>query len=119
MMHFTARSRFANWTAVLLLLVFFFTRIHNLLVLPVFLDEASHITRAQYVWQDKPLYLLETGKVLAPYMMALFWPFHGQIFIGRFVIILLGLIGLAACYGVGKMLYSRQAGLLAMLLWIL
>src|SRR5690348_6314065 len=117
MMSLTTRSRLANWTAVLLLLVFFTTRIHNLLVLPVFLDEASHITRAQYVWQDKPLLLLETGKALAPYMIALFWPFQGQIFIGRFVVILLGLIGLAACYAVGKALYSRQAGLLAMLMW--
>ncbi|MEP7284307.1 MAG: glycosyltransferase family 39 protein [Chloroflexota bacterium] len=114
------KENYRHWDmgAAALLFIFFLTRIHNLLALPIFLDEASHITRAQYVWQDKPLYLLSTGKVLAPYLMAIFWPFQGPVFLGRFVVILLGLIGIAACYAIGRELYSRQAGLLAMVLWI-
>src|SRR5437763_934797 len=112
-------SRLSAWAAVFLLLIYSFTRIHNLLALPVFLDEASHITRAQFVWQDKPLYLLTTGKALAPYLMALFWPFTGQIFIGRYVVILLELVGIASCYAVGRDLHSRNAGLLGMALWII
>src|SRR5258707_2751829 len=94
-------SRLAAWAAVVLLVIYFFTRIHNLLALPVFLDEASHITRAQYVRQDKPLYLLTTGKALAPYLMALFSPFVGQVFIGRYVLSLLRLVGIASCYVIG------------------
>ena len=54
-----------SWIAILFLFVFWLSRTHNLLILPTFLDEASHITRAQWVWQGRPLYLLETGK--APY----------------------------------------------------
>src|SRR5262249_13871635 len=111
--------RLSTWAAVLLLFVFFLTRIHNLLALPVFLDEASHITRAQFVWQDKPLYLLTTGKALAPYLTALFWPFVGQVFIGRYAVILIELSGIASCYAVGRDLYSRNAGLLGMALWII
>src|SRR5947209_10893350 len=111
--------------AIILLFIFFLSRIHNLLILPLFLDEASHITRAQWIWQGQPFcllgtgqaldhlallnqsgcgqpfYLLTTGKALAPYLMAVFWPFQGQIFIGRYVVVLIALIGIAACYAVG------------------
>jgi 4-amino-4-deoxy-L-arabinose transferase-like glycosyltransferase len=108
-----------TWAAVFLLLIFWISRTHNLLILPIFLDEASHITRAQWVWQGKPLYLLETGKALAPYMAALFWPFAGAPFIGRYVVVLIGAIGLASAYAVGRELHSRQAGVLCMVLWII
>src|SRR5260221_11617553 len=114
----TIKSRFSFYAPVLLLLLYWVSRMYHLLVLPVFLDEASHITRAQWVWQDQPLYLLTTGKVLAPYLMAVFWPFQGEIFIGRYIVVLIALIGIAACYAVGRELHSRQAGLLAMALWI-
>ncbi len=113
------RSRAASWGAVLLLLIFYLSRIHHLLILPTFLDEGSHITRAQEVWQGRPLYLLETGKALAPYVASLFWPFTAPIFVGRYVVVLFGLVGLAAAYAVGRELYSRQAGLLCMVLWII
>ncbi len=73
--------RFWWWAAVLLLVIFFISRIHNLLTLPLFLDESSHLTRAQWVWEGKPFYLLETGKALAPYLAALFWPFSAAPFI--------------------------------------
>jgi hypothetical protein len=105
------------WLAVGLLGYFWFSRTHNLLILPLFLDEASHLTRAQWVWEGKPLYLLETGKALAPYLAALFHPYTGAPFIGRYVVILLGAIGLAAAYGVGKVFHSPAVGLLTMVLW--
>src|SRR5258708_3294614 len=143
-MQFTRQSKstVARISAIVLLFIFFLSRLHNLLILPIFLDEASHITRAQWIWEGQPFclftpgqalnqlallsqsgcgqpfYLLSTGKALAPYLMALFWPFQGQIFIGRYVVILIALIGIAACYAVGRELHSHQAGLLAMVLWI-
>src|SRR3954470_10124073 len=109
-----SKRRASSWIAVFFLLVFWFSRTHNLLILPMFLDEASHLTRAQGVWQGRPLYLLETGKALAPYLAALFWPFTAPLFIGRYVVVLLEAIGLASVYAVGRELHSRQAGLLAM-----
>jgi 4-amino-4-deoxy-L-arabinose transferase-like glycosyltransferase len=121
------RSRLAILLPVLLLLVYFGTRLHNLMALPLFLDEASHITRAQYVFEGRPFFLLETGKALAPYFAAVFYPYHAAPFLGRYVVILLGVIGIAAAYKVGTMLYPahlypsykpQHAGLLTMLLWI-
>lgn len=88
------------------------------MTLPLFLDEASHLTRAQWVWEGKPLYLLETGKALAPYLAAALWPFVGAPFLGRVVVVLLGLIGLAAAYAVGRDLHSPRVGWLTALLWI-
>jgi 4-amino-4-deoxy-L-arabinose transferase-like glycosyltransferase len=114
----TSKRHAAAWVAVLFLFIFWLSRTHNLLTLPTFLDEASHLTRAQWVWQGRPFYLLETGKALAPYLAALFWPFTAPVFIGRYVVVLLGAIGLASVYAVGRELHSRQAGLLAMTLWI-
>lgn len=103
---------------IALLLMYVASRLHALLALPMFLDEASHLTRAQWVWQGQPFYLLETGKALAPYLAALFWPFSGALFLGRVVVILIGTVGLAAAYAAGKALHSRDAGLLAALLWV-
>src|SRR5262249_50053129 len=107
------------WIAVGLLLVFWISRVHNLLALPLFLDEASHLTRAQWVWQGRPFYLLETGKMLAPYLAALFWPFSAAPFIGRYVVVILGAVGIASAYAVGCELRSRYVGLLCMTLWII
>src|SRR6266513_1866787 len=89
------------WLAALFLLLFWISRTHNLLTLPLFLDEATHLTRAQGVWEGKPFYLLETGKALAPYVAALFWPYTGAPFIGRYVVVLFGAIGLASAFAVG------------------
>ena len=111
--------RLSFWIAVGLLFLFWLSRVHNLLALPLFLDEASHLTRAQWVWQGRPFYLLETGKMLAPYLAALFWPFSAAPFIGRYVVVILGAVGIASAYNVGRELGSRNAGLLCMALWII
>lgn len=113
------RHRAWLWAATILLVLFFLSRLYHLMILPLFLDEASHITRAQWVWQGKPFYLLETGKALAPYVAAIFWPFTAAPFIGRFVVVLFGAIGLASAYAVGRELHSRNVGLLCMAFWLI
>jgi 4-amino-4-deoxy-L-arabinose transferase-like glycosyltransferase len=113
-----SRVRTFHWIAVALIFIFFLTRVYHLLALPFFFDEASHLTRAQNVWLGKPFYLLETGKALAPYLAAAFWPFQGATFLGRYVVVFLGAIGLASAYAVGRELHSRTAGLFIMILWI-
>lgn len=83
------------------------------------MDEATHLTRSQEVWQGKPFDLLLTGKALGPYLAALFDPFSAAPWIGRYVIVLVGSIGLASIIALGRALHSRQAGLLAGVLWLL
>ncbi|MFN8417850.1 MAG: glycosyltransferase family 39 protein [Anaerolineae bacterium] len=103
---------------VVLLLVFLWSRAHEILLLPLFLDESSHLTRAQWVWEGKPFFLLQTGKALAPYIASLMNPYSVAPYIGRIVVALLGMIGIVAAYAIGRDLHSRQAGLLVMGLWI-
>jgi 4-amino-4-deoxy-L-arabinose transferase-like glycosyltransferase len=105
--------------AALLLILYFVTRLHGLLTLPLFMDEATHITRSQAVWQGHPLDLLLTGKSLGPYFAALFYPFSGAAWIGRYVVVLLGGVGIASTIALGRAIHSRAAGLLAGLLWLL
>jgi hypothetical protein len=102
-----------------LLLLFLWTRLHQLLLLPLFLDESSHLTRAQWVWEGQPLFLIQTGKALPMYIAALMNPYAAAPFIGRVVVVLFGMVGCAAAYAVGRELHSRQVGLLTMLLWII
>ncbi len=102
----------------LILIVFWWMRLHNLLVLPLFMDEATHLTRAQAVWQGKPFDLLLTGKALGPYLAALFDPFNAAPWIGRYVVVLVSSIGVASVIALGRALHSRQAGLFAGVLWL-
>ncbi len=106
--------------ALLLIFLAWLTRLHNVLMLPLFIDEATHITRAQAVWTaGAPFDLILTGKALTPYLTALFYPFAGAPFIGRFVVVLISGIGVAAAIALGSAIYSRAAGLLAGVLWLL
>ncbi len=107
------------FAVVLLFLLFFATRLHGLLALPLFMDEATHLTRSQAVWQGKPLELLLTGKALGPYLAALLDPFNAAPFVGRFAVLLISLIGVASVAALARMLQSRAAGLVAAALWIL
>ncbi|MHB8629835.1 MAG: ArnT family glycosyltransferase [Aggregatilineales bacterium] len=109
------------WLAagVILLLAFFVTRMYHLLALPLFMDEATHLTRAQAAWQGHPFDLLLTGKAFAPYLAAIFNPFVGAPFIGRYVVVAIGAIGLASAIGLGRALHSRVAGVLTGALWLL
>lgn len=114
-------TRRRTWIALCtgVLLLFWLSRLHHLLTLPLFMDEATHLTRAQAVWQGKPFELLLTGKALGPYLAAAFYPFFGAPWLGRFVIVLVGSIGIAAVMALGRALHSRQVGLLSGVLWLL
>jgi len=83
------------------------------------MDEATHLTRAQASWQGHPFDLLLSGKALAPYLAALFDPFVGAPFIGRYVVVAIGAIGLTSALGLGRALHSAAAGVLVGLLWTL
>lgn len=83
------------------------------------MDEATHLTRAQATWQGYPFSVLLSGKALAPYLAALFNPFFGAPFIGRYVVAAIGAVGLASAMGLGRALHSRAAGMLAGILWLL
>lgn len=112
------RAGFSLWLCVLFLLVGFAARAHKIEALPPFNDESHHIRRAEriYTFEDRDLNLT-LGKLLSYYWIGAFQPERPQaIFIGRTTSGLFALLGLAATYGVGRLLFNRRAGLLALVL---
>jgi len=100
-----------------LLLVYFLTRAHNLLALPLFVDEGYHIAAAERVLDGDIIgpgqgYLLHTwlNAFLGPLPPAAPW-------ISRAGTVLLGLLGVAALYALARAFVSPRAGALAVVLW--
>jgi hypothetical protein len=118
---FTRRIPKAVWLVgcVTLLIVYIATRLHHLLVLPIFIDEALHLTRSQMVLQGHPFEPLLNSKALALYVASLFDPFVNAPFVGRAAVVLIGLIGLSSAMALGRVLHSRAAGLIAGTIWLL
>jgi len=101
-----------------LLLIYFFTRLHNVLALPLFVDEGYHIAAAERTLEGDWVapgqgYLLHTwlNAFLGPQPPAAPW-------ISRAGTGLLGLLGVSALYALGRSFVSPRAGVLAIVLWI-
>ncbi|MBX3080431.1 MAG: glycosyltransferase family 39 protein [Anaerolineae bacterium] len=106
------------WLFVLCLLGYFLMRLPNLLALPAHVDEGDSLLWAQLAQQGHPLRMVEKGKVLIMAFTALIGPFSGGLFVARFMVLLTGVVGLAAIYACARKMHSPQAGLLAALLWL-
>jgi len=111
--------RLTRWPEILLLLLFFTTRLIALDALPLHNDEGLHLTRAVEVWNGHPFYDIEDGKVINVWVIALFYPRVDPVFTGRIATVFVGLIGLAGGIALGRLASGRRAGgLLAGLLWV-
>ncbi len=111
--------RLTRWPEILLLLLFFGTRIIALDALPLHNDEGLHLTRAVEVWNGHPFYDIEDGKVINVWVMALFYPRSDPVFAGRIATVFVGLLGLAGGITLGRLASRRRAGgLLAGLFWV-
>lgn len=109
-------SNSRGWLIVLLLLIALFVRIHNVTALPPFNDESLHIRRAEIAWSFDDLNIsLKPGKLLTYYWIGLFNAdrLHG-IFIGRTVVGIFSLLGLAGLYAAARRLFSAWGGILAL-----
>jgi 4-amino-4-deoxy-L-arabinose transferase-like glycosyltransferase len=106
------------WLMVACLLAYWLMRLPNLLALPAHTDEGEYLLWAQWAWQGDPLHMLEQGKVLIIASTALLNPFTGGLFIARYLVLLSGIVGMAAIFAAGRKLHLPQTGLLAVLLWL-
>jgi hypothetical protein len=102
----------------LLLVLCAFTRLHNLRALPLFVDEGFHIEAAGRVLDGDTIgpgmaYLLHTwyNAYLGPEPPVADWT-------ARAGHVLIGLLGVAALYRLGRSFVSHRAGLIAAALWI-
>ena len=108
-------------TVAALLLIVFAVRAHAPLAMPAFNDESLHIRRSEIVWSfENPATSFTVGKLLGYYWLGAFGFARLDALIGgRLVFALLILPGAAATYRVGRSLFGRPVGLLALLLYAL
>jgi 4-amino-4-deoxy-L-arabinose transferase-like glycosyltransferase len=106
---------------LLILLMGFGIRIIRLDNAPLYLDEATHIMRAQRVVTDGEIYGgVVDNKALHPVILAAFQPTGPEgPFLGRMLSVFAGVISLAACMGIARALAGSRAGLLAGMIYAL
>lgn len=120
MKHSAGLHKFSNLFPVILLMwIFLYWRVHLIDVnMPYFIDELNHINRSRIVWTFSDLHVSTTpGKFLLYYYLGLFdLPPNLPGWVARTATTLLSVIGAAGTYALAKTLFSRNTGLLALIL---
>ncbi len=119
------RADFPRWPLLLIVGVGFGLRAINLLALPIFSDEAIHISKALLArsgqLNEYSLFSLAIdGKTLHGWLLATLYNWVGSnnlLIWARLLSALFGVVTLLTCYKLTERLFSVQAGLLAAGLW--
>lgn len=108
------------WVSVVLLWAIWASRAHEIMGLPVFVDESLHILRAQLVFEfeDATASFLP-GKLLLYYYLGLFDPQNsGGAWLARQAVALFAPVGAALTFALAHLLFRRvSVGLWAMVLY--
>lgn len=108
---------------VILLLVYLFTRLYNILSLPIFNDEAIYIRFAQTIARDPASLFVPLAQPNEPLFMwfnALIYDyFENPLLGGRIISVIAGLGNMAGIYMIGKEYFSRNAGFLGAIFYII
>lgn len=109
-------------TVILLAALTFFTRIVNLLNIPIFTDEAIYIRWAQIGLADPAHRYISLTDGKQPLFTWLMYPllrlFSDPLYAGRFVSVLSGLLAVVGIYFLARELFGRKAAILASLIYI-
>jgi 4-amino-4-deoxy-L-arabinose transferase-like glycosyltransferase len=100
---------------VVLFLLYFASRLFRLTLLPMFVDEASHLSWALQMGQTGLLSEAgDSGKFLIIWLMGLVLPSFGDhvLWLGRFISVGFGLLGLVGGYSLGRRLFDHRVGLI-------
>jgi hypothetical protein len=106
------------WPGIAFLLVLWGIRLLALEALPLHNDEGLHLTRAVEVWNGHPFWQISDGKIINHWLIALFYPQHSPVFVGRVATLFVAMIGLAAGYRLSRDLFGATAAALGACLWL-
>lgn len=112
------RRAFQILTLVGLLLIYWFTRLHALDSMALFLDEAYHLQLARLVWRLQPFHAASDGRLLNVWWIALFWPFNSAVWIARASSVTVATVGLACALAFANAQFSFRAAVAAGLLYV-
>ena len=103
---------------VILIGIFWLSRVVGLEALPLHNDEGLHLTRAVEVWNFHPFWEIRDGKIINHWAIALFYPQNAPVFAGRIATVFVCALGLAAGCALARRAFGRRASWLAGALWI-
>ena len=106
------------FTYLITIWIYWWTRLHNLDELPIFLDEAAHIWWARLVWDWQPFHAASDGRLLNVIWASMFWPFNSSVWIARAATILITTIGFSAILAFAQRFHSKEAGIIAGFMYI-
>ena|GEM_PF-733302 len=101
-----------------MLLILWLTRLPALDSFPLHVDEGIHIRWAIEVWHGHPFWNISDAKIIAHWPIAALYPQNAAPFVARMPTVWIGMVGLAAGYGLARRLFRGQAAFLAGALWI-
>lgn len=107
---------------LLLLLLYFATRLFGLTRLPMFLDESWHLNWSMWIAEGKEWEVpWQYGKGLNIFVNALLFPWIGERYLwaARAVTVLFGTLSAVAVFGAARMLYDATTAVVASVLYIL
>jgi hypothetical protein len=114
---------FARTVIIVILLVYWFSRLMNLAMLPVFVDEAIMLRDAQHLstWPTPPEQLARNSKWLHVWLLHLIFPADSKtaLWCGRFLSVVAGSLACLGCYRLGKQISGKPVGLLSAALYVL
>lgn len=112
-----------NKTLFFLVIAFLITRLINLTLMPVFVDEAIYIHWSQMMWNGEKLRFLSLTDGKQPLFMLLTIPslfiFSDPLFAGRFVSVMAGFATMLGIYFFSKEFLSKKTAVLASVFYIL
>lgn len=106
---------------IAVLLLFFGVRVHEIARMAFFADESVFVGWGQDFSSSishLPV-LVSQGMLLLPALLSTVQPFNEIIWITRVTVVLISLLAAASVYGIGRLLFNRHIGLLAIFLYSL
>jgi 4-amino-4-deoxy-L-arabinose transferase-like glycosyltransferase len=116
-------TRKDKWGLIGLSVLFLSSRLFNLLLFPIFADEAIYIHWSQLMWQDQELTLLSLVDGKQPLYMLFLIPllriFRNPLFAGRFLSIVFGFFTLLGIWFLGRKIFGRGTAWIGSFLYVL
>ena len=109
------------WPVVVLLILYFATRLFYLTLLPLYTDEAHHVIWAiDIVERGDFSGALAASRLFPVWVISLVVPLatHDLLLGARLVSVEFGVLGLFGCYWLGHHLFDRRVGILAAILYL-
>jgi hypothetical protein len=114
------KTRYVLAISVLMLLLFWATRLAYIEAFPPFIDEALHVDYAKDVVERGPFDHGQDGRQLMIWWLVLFQPYRNEaILVGRMAVLISALAGLAALLAIGRLFAGLWGLVFAGILYLL